>query len=75
MAYTEAYKGNVESLKKEYETNKLDYRYINVLDVVCEAATGEVMVYDNTNLPRENKQSDSKPTEKQLQEAEALLKS
>ncbi len=74
MAYTEAYKGNVESLKKEYETKKLDYRYINVLDVVCEAATGEVMVYDNTNLPRENIQSDSKPTEKQLQEVEALLK-
>lgn len=74
MAYTEAYKGNVESLKKEYETNKLDYKYINVLDVVCEAATGEVMVYGNTNLPRENMQSDSKPTEKQLQEVEALLK-
>ena len=74
MAYTEAYKGNVESLKKEYETKKLDYRYINVLDVVCEATTGEVVVYDNSNLPRENIQSDSKPTEKQLQEVEALLK-
>ena len=51
LAYTQGYKGNKDTLKKEYENKKLDYSNVKVLEVTCNASTGEVMVYANTGLP------------------------